>query len=423
MNRSGHPSRRGTSSKATDNDTADGSTEESVGSLLAVIANSINDALRLLMFADKAHWGPDEFEQVRALEHTLDEAKKDFQEMGPLLKGSVYYENDRRLESLDELGDLRTEFENHAQVFKDWLRQGGPIEPLWVNDTVRLRRELHRAQCRAAARIFASQQADIADGPGQRCLGAFEVYRRQRRLDDRRKQYEQQQGGRTSRYESTRDEVAQAQGKKPKRIQSWEQQTPVMGTSIGEAVEMGHMGQQKAPSIHYSEQLDAVEREAELTEALEELVPVCSTVGHFERFGDRDVGFECDFCEGFIVWNDLMVMPTKPDPSAVAKGVTEQPNWQSRGKSVSTGEDKTVVFAPLAIANHLAPEIGGWQARILCPYCDDYNYFEQGEGDETRYAQDERGFGSLDEFQAHLEWHHTSTAMPSLPSAKNCVVM
>lgn len=96
MNRSAHPSRRGTSSKATENDTADGSTAESVGSLLAAIANSINDALRLLMFADKAHWGPDEFEQVRALEHTLDEAKKDFQEMGPLLKGSVYYENDRR---------------------------------------------------------------------------------------------------------------------------------------------------------------------------------------------------------------------------------------------------------------------------------------------------------------------------------------
>lgn len=96
MNRSGHPSQRGTSSKATDNDTAAGSTPESVGSLLAAIANSINDALRLLMFADKAHWGPDEFEQVRALEATLDEAKKDFQEMGPLLKGSVYYENDRR---------------------------------------------------------------------------------------------------------------------------------------------------------------------------------------------------------------------------------------------------------------------------------------------------------------------------------------
>lgn len=96
MNRSARPSRRGTLSKATDNDTADGSTPESVGSLLAKIANSINDALRLLMFADKAHWGPDEFEQVRALEHTLDEAKKDFQEMGPLLKGSVYYENDRR---------------------------------------------------------------------------------------------------------------------------------------------------------------------------------------------------------------------------------------------------------------------------------------------------------------------------------------
>lgn len=69
---------------------------DTVGSLLADIAVAINDALRMLMFADKRHWSPDEFEQVRALEDALDEAKKDFQEMGPLLKGSQYYENDRR---------------------------------------------------------------------------------------------------------------------------------------------------------------------------------------------------------------------------------------------------------------------------------------------------------------------------------------
>lgn len=69
---------------------------DTVGSLLAAIANSINGALHILMFADKRHWGPDEFEQVRALEDALDEAKEDFQQLGPLLKGSFYYENDRK---------------------------------------------------------------------------------------------------------------------------------------------------------------------------------------------------------------------------------------------------------------------------------------------------------------------------------------
>lgn len=73
---------------ADDNDT--------VGSLLADIAHAVNDALAMLMFADKRHWTSDEFEQVRALDDALDEAKRDFQELGPLLKGSLYYENDRR---------------------------------------------------------------------------------------------------------------------------------------------------------------------------------------------------------------------------------------------------------------------------------------------------------------------------------------
>lgn len=82
-----------------DDDRDAASDNNTVGSLLADIAIAINDALRMLMFADKRHWSPDEFEQVRALEDTLDEAKKDFQEMGPLLKGSFYYENDRRRKS------------------------------------------------------------------------------------------------------------------------------------------------------------------------------------------------------------------------------------------------------------------------------------------------------------------------------------
>lgn len=70
--------------------------DDTVGSLLAEIATILADALRMLMFADKRHWESDEFEQVRALEEALDEAKADFQELGPLLKGSFYYESDRR---------------------------------------------------------------------------------------------------------------------------------------------------------------------------------------------------------------------------------------------------------------------------------------------------------------------------------------
>lgn len=69
---------------------------DTVGSLLAAIANAITDTISTLRFADKTHWGPDEFEQLRALDDALDEAKEDFQQLGPLLKGSFYYENDRK---------------------------------------------------------------------------------------------------------------------------------------------------------------------------------------------------------------------------------------------------------------------------------------------------------------------------------------
>lgn len=67
-----------------------------VGSLLAGIATALQDTLRTLLFADKRGWGPDEFEQVRAVEEALDEAKRDFQDIGPLVNGQFYYENDRR---------------------------------------------------------------------------------------------------------------------------------------------------------------------------------------------------------------------------------------------------------------------------------------------------------------------------------------
>lgn len=69
---------------------------DSVGTLLAAIAHLIAEGLRILSLADKRQWGPDEQEQVRALEQALDEAKKDFQELSPLVNGQIYYENDRK---------------------------------------------------------------------------------------------------------------------------------------------------------------------------------------------------------------------------------------------------------------------------------------------------------------------------------------
>jgi hypothetical protein len=68
--------------------------------LLAAIANLIADGLRILSFSDKRQWGPDEHEQVRALEDALDEARKDFQELGPLVNGQLQYETDRTRELL-----------------------------------------------------------------------------------------------------------------------------------------------------------------------------------------------------------------------------------------------------------------------------------------------------------------------------------
>ncbi len=101
--------------------------------------------------------------------------------------------------------------------------------------------------------------------------------------------------------------------------------------------------------------------------SLEELVPDCNQVGKFERFGDRDIVFVCDYCDGHIVWQDVRSMPaSRTSPTPVAD--TGYPNWQATAQSLSAGEDKTVVFAPLVIANHLAAGGGtGWEARIWCP--------------------------------------------------------
>ncbi|KAK3327567.1 hypothetical protein B0T19DRAFT_166617 [Cercophora scortea] len=354
----------------------DGLGADTVGSLLANIATLLSDSLRILMYADKRRWGPDEFEQIRALEEALDDAKKDFQELALLVNGQFYYQNDRTAQSVAELRALQTKFEFHSQNFRDWARQGGPINPIWARETTALKRELHRAQCRTTRRIFAAEQE------GNRCLGAFQVYRQQRRNEAERQ-----------RRQRDRDSLP-----------PWQQQQ----------------------QDHAPQQPDDTPRRS-----LEELVPCCNTVGRFERYGQNDVAFVCDFCDGFIVWPDLQSMPAARMPLVPAPMATETyPNWQARGKSTTNGEEKTVVFAPLAIANHIAPEPGEWLATILCPYCEDYTYFDQGEDSEedVKYVQDEKGFEDLEAFQKHLEWSHTAVAVPSIlpalpATASNCRVM
>ncbi|KAI0145037.1 hypothetical protein BJ166DRAFT_83895 [Pestalotiopsis sp. NC0098] len=319
---------------------------ETVGSLLAIIANSINDGLRIMMFADKRAWGSDEFEQLRLLEDTLDEAKKDFQSLPSLIHGRGYYEHDRKTESLEDLRLLCTRFELHAQNFKEWVRSGGPINPIWARETIELKHDLHRAQCRAARRIFNSEQETTT-----RCLGAFQVYRVQRSLEN-----------------------AQQRG-------------------------------------------------------LEELA-VSNSTGKFERFGDGDIAFACDFCDGHMVWEDLREMPSirqptmdVPEPtSATSMAPPQEKGWAATGFKSSDGEEKTVVFAPVAIANHMPPEPGLWEARILCPFCDDVYTEEQGEDDMDRvkWNQDEGGFADLKEFHEHLAWSHAGS---NFPKAANCSVM
>jgi hypothetical protein len=211
-----------------------------------------------------------------------------------------------------------------------------------------LRRDLHRAQCRAARRIFNTEQESHT-----RCLGAFQVFRVQR---------------------------------SPQNTQQ---------------------------------------------RNLEEIV-ACKRIGHFERFGDRDIVFVCDFCDGHIVWEDLREMPSrrKPPPVGIAPPSATstttpatQANWQAMGFRHTTGEEKTVAFAPVAIANHRAPETGEWQSTILCPFCDDYETYEQGddEMDAVKWNQDEHGFEDLNAFQEHLEWDHTVTVPPDVTN--NCTMM
>ncbi|PFH55742.1 hypothetical protein XA68_17699 [Ophiocordyceps unilateralis] len=333
---------------------------DSVGSLLASIAVLLSDGLRILDLADKRHWGQDEFEQKRALDEALDEARKDFQELTPLVHGQVHYELDRRHDSLQELRKLRSRFRDLVSALKDWTRSGGPIDAVWVLDTHALQKDLHRAQCRAARRIFTSDRESSS-----RCLGAYLV------------------------------------------------------------------GRAKDASA------------------------ACHVVGGFERFGDVDVVFVCDFCDGHLLWLDVeaVPLPALTSPTAAARtssttttssmtttsststNTTSQTTttvnppppsqtWQLPAYSASTSTPKHVVSPLVAIANHVAPAHGDWLAPLLCPYCEQearrpHDDDDDDEADAFR-SVDVDEFDDLAALQDHLDAYH---AGPATSSDAACVVM
>jgi hypothetical protein len=310
-------------------------------------------------------------------------------------------------ESLDELRDMREKWELHTRNFKDWLRSGGPINPIWARETGGLKRELHRAQCRAAARIYEGGQ-ELAS---TRCLGAFQVHRQQRQNEQSRQRRERE------REKAIQRKLDNARLPPWQREQAEAQSQPADAGLVPGEDGAGRLRRRSS---------------------LEELVPVCNGVGKFERFGRNDVAFVCDFCDGFIVWQDVDRMPSQRTPifgtgqatgPGAAAATADYPNWQASATSATTGEEKVVVFAPLAIANHMPPSAGDYHARIMCPYCDDYTYIDQGDADEeeVRYAQDEGGLPELAAFQEHLEWSHTAMPVPTIPSlstvSSKCSVM
>lgn len=264
-------------------------------------------------------------------------------------------------ESLEELRALRSKFNGHIQTLKDWVRTGGPINPIWVRDTHTLQKELHRAQCRAARRIYTSGQEAT-----QRCLGAFLVRRKQRAWST--------------------GTIGQVEGEYQRRY-------------------------------------------------LDELL-ACNRVGLFERFGDQDIAFICDFCDGHLIWEDLDGVPSvrsaqmnADSPISPVSPGTNNPYWQATGGARSVPQEKQVVFAPIAVANHMAPQHGDWQARLVCPYCEEVGEQPQEEDDDEDAWHPEAEFEDVAALQEHLEWQHTAapslpTAIPILPKATDkCQVM
>lgn len=258
------------------------------------------------------------------------------------------------VETLQELRLLRTNLQAHIQSLKDWSRSGGPINPVWVRETRRLQREMHRAQCRAARRVFTSSQES-----SRRCLGAFLVRRAQHKLA---------------------------------AIQ------PTRGL-IGREIEQRQLKELGA----------------------------CSKIGSFERFAEEDVVFICDFCDGHLIWHDLENVPTERSAPYLPSSNANDPHWHATGTTMSGPSERRVIFAPVAVANHIAPLHGDWQARLTCQYCEELAQQPQDKDDDGDPWRPDEEFEDVEALQEHLEWQHPtplpSTAAAVLPAKDSCLVM
>jgi len=161
---------------------------------------------------------------------------------------------------------------------------------------------------------------------------------------------------------------------------------------------------------------------------LEEL-RTCNRIGTFQRFGEADIAFVCDYCDGHLLWDDLEKMPSVRTaqenalwPTTPISPSTGDPQWQATGFSHSKHEEKQVVFAPVAIANHMSPHPGDWRARLMCPFCEDEAAVPRDKDDEEDMWRPEGTFDDIVAFEEHLLWQHT-TQKSSIPSTDNCAVM
>lgn len=351
--------------------------QDTVGTLLARIAQSLQSALRLFALGDNAHWSPDEHAQVLALRQVLGQAGRDFETLAGLVGGGMYFEGDARPETIGEMRALAERFEALEGTFRGWVTAGGPVNPVWVRETKGLGRELRRAMCRAARRVWEGNR--LASEVGGRCLGGELVWRAVRREREGRGE----------------------------------------GGVEGRARWLDGGGDRKGKGREGRGSLEAV-------------VPECNSVGKFERLGDGDVAFVCDYCDGFLVWKNLAEVPSARTVGGAT--VDGYPNWAATGRRSRVGEgeeeEQVVVFAPLAVANHVPPRHGEWMSRIICPYCEEYTYIDAGDdGDgERRWTAEQGGFETLEAFQQHLQWSHSAIprpALPALPFASDgkCAVM
>lgn len=167
----------------------------------------------------------------------------------------------------------------------------------------------------------------------------------------------------------------------------------------------------------------------------EELL-VCNSIGAFQRFGEHDIAFVCDYCDGHVIWEDLKTMPSirtaqesAASPISPVSPTTNDPHWQATGFTVTGHVEKQIVFAPLAIGSHVAPQMRDWQAGFICPFCEEDAHQPQEDYDEEELWQPDNAFEDLAALQEHLEWQHTTvppqppSASATAPAQSNCLVM